>query len=231
MLRPMADFRYAQYCPLARATEIVGERWTLLVVRELLLGSKRFSDLKRALPGVSPSILSDRLGRLEERGVVHRRELPPPTPASLYELSESGRGLVPAMLELARWGARFLDRSLPDDHFEAAWLRLGFIAFARKSPTPDRSFVIRVEGPDPVAFYVAGGAQGTAVSEDLAPADATLWVASPLALFALASRRLEPAQALRGGAIRIEGDPDALDDFPELFDMALEAPSPQPTGE
>jgi DNA-binding HxlR family transcriptional regulator len=225
----VTDFRYAQYCPLARATEIVGERWTLLVIRELLLGSKRFSDLKRALPGVSPSILSDRLGRLEERGVVHRRELPPPTPASLYELSEIGRGLVPAMLDLARWGARFLHRSLPGDHFEAAWLRLGFLAFARKTPTPARSIAIRVEGPDAVAFHVAGGEHGTAVTDGLAPAETTLWVASPLALFGLARRQLAPSEALRSGAIRVDGDPTVLDDFPELFDMAPEVPSPQPT--
>lgn len=231
MLPSVSDFRYAQYCPLARATEIVGERWTLLVIRELLLGSKRFSDLKRALPGVSPSILSERLARLEERGVICRRELPPPTPASLYELSESGRGLLPVMLELARWGAQFLDRSLPDDHFEAAWLRLGFTAFARKTAVPERTFTIRVDGSDEAAFHVVGGEHGTRVHEGLAPAGATLHVTSPLALFALASRRLAPTEALHSGAIRVDGDAAALDDFPELFDMAPEATSPQPTGE
>ena len=71
----MAEFRYAQYCPLARAAEVVGERWTLLVVRELLLGPKRFSDLKRALLGVSTSVLSERLARLEERGVVSSQKV------------------------------------------------------------------------------------------------------------------------------------------------------------
>jgi len=227
----VSDFRYAQYCPLARATEILGERWTLLVIRELLLGSKRFSDLKRALPGVSPSILSDRLGRLEDRGVIRRLELPPPTPASLYELSESGRGLVPAMLELARWGAQFLDRPLPEDHFEAAWLRLGFTAFARKAGSPKRTFAIRVDGSDELSFQVAGGEHGTTVNDGIVPADTTLRVASPLAVLALASRRLTPSEALRSGAIRVEGDAAALDDFPELFDMAPGSTSPQPTGE
>jgi DNA-binding HxlR family transcriptional regulator len=180
-LRALTEFRYAQHCPLARATEVVGERWTLLVVRELLLGPKRFSDLKRALVGVSTSVLSDRLARLEDRGVIARRELPPPTPAALYELGEIGRGLVPAMVELARWGFRFLDRFHSGDHFEPAWLRLGFTAFARKTPTP---------------------------------------------LFALAAGRLALEDAVRSGAIRVEGDVAALDDFPELFDMAPDGSEP-----
>jgi DNA-binding HxlR family transcriptional regulator len=226
ILRDLTEFRYAQHCPLARATEVVGERWTLLVVRELLLGPKRFSDLKRALVGVSPSVLSDRLARLEDRGVIARRELPPPTPAALYELGEIGRGLVPAMVELARWGFRFLDRFHSGDHFEPAWLRLGFTAFARKTPTPARVFVITVEGRGEVAFHVAGGEDGTAVRDGRAPADATLCVASPLALFALAAGRLALEDAVRSGAIRVEGDVAALDDFPELFDMAPDGSEP-----
>jgi len=216
----VSEFRYSQYCPLARAAEGVGERWTLLMVRELLLGPKRFSDLKRALAGVSTSVLSERLARLEARGLIERRELPPPTPATLYELSESGNGLVPAMLELARWGARFLESPRSGDHFEPAWLRLGCTAFARKTPTPARVFAISVEGHEAEAFHVVGGEAGTAVGEGLAPADVVLRVSTPLALFALAARQLAPEEALRSGAIRVEGDAAALDDFPELFDMA-----------
>ena len=87
------------------------------------------------------------------------------------------------------------------------------------------------EGPDEAAFHVAGGKRGTTVTEGLGPADATLRVASPLALFALASRKLAPGEALRSGAVRVEGDPAALDDFPELFDMDPAYSGPQPTGE
>jgi DNA-binding HxlR family transcriptional regulator len=226
----VSEFRYAQFCPLARATEVVGERWTLLVIRELLLGPRRFSDLKRTLAGVSPSVLSERLTRLEARGVIRRRELPPPTPATLYELADSGRALVPALLELARWGARFLQRSEPGDHFEAAWLRLGFLAFARRSRTPGRSFAIRVGGEGGTAFRVAGGADGTRVTEDDQPSDATVAADSPLAVFALASGQLDPGDAVASGAIRVEGDVSALADFPDLFDLASDSPSPQATG-
>ena len=104
----MAEFRYAQYCPLARAAELLGERWTLLVVRDLLMGPQRFTDLRGRLPGVSPSVLSERLARLEERGVVCRRTLPPPAPAIVYELTEAGRALDKAVAALASFGMRFL---------------------------------------------------------------------------------------------------------------------------
>ena len=94
----MARFRYDQFCPLACAAEIVGERWTLLVLRELLLGSQRFSDLKRRLPGLSSSILAERLERLEERWIVERQSSAPPTPAALYALTPLGRAFEPARL-------------------------------------------------------------------------------------------------------------------------------------
>ena len=96
----MSEFRYAQFCPLARAAEVVGERWTLLIARELLLGPKRFSDLREALAGVSSSVLADRLARLERRDVVAWRRLPPPAAARVYELTETGRALEPVVLAL-----------------------------------------------------------------------------------------------------------------------------------
>ncbi len=79
----VGSFRYAQFCPLACAAEILGERWTLLILRELFVGPQRFTDLRRRLPGISSSILATRLARLEERGIVARSSLAPPTPAAL----------------------------------------------------------------------------------------------------------------------------------------------------
>src|SRR3990170_4910731 len=96
--------RYSQFCALARAAEILGERWTLLIIRELLLRQKRFSDLSDRLSGVSPTVLTARLNALVEHGVVQRVTLPPPFNAQVYELTPIGLGLKPAIRELIRWG-------------------------------------------------------------------------------------------------------------------------------
>ncbi|WP_410809261.1 winged helix-turn-helix transcriptional regulator [Micromonospora sp. 067-2] len=97
---------YGDACGIARALDVVGERWALLVVRELLLGRQRFSDLRRALPGASSNMLTDRLRELESRDVVHRHRLPPPAASVVYELTESGRELEPIVLALGGWGLR-----------------------------------------------------------------------------------------------------------------------------
>lgn len=95
---------YGDLCGVARGLDVVGERWALLVVRDLLLGPKRFSDLLGGLPGVSPNVLSQRLRDLAEHGVVRRSDLGPPARVHLYELTEWGRELEPVLLALGRWG-------------------------------------------------------------------------------------------------------------------------------
>ena len=97
---------YDDPCGLARALDLVGERWAMLVVRELMLGPKRFSDLRRGLPALSQNVLAQRLRELEEAGVLTRRRLEPPASTWAYELTERGRGLEPALLALSAWGSR-----------------------------------------------------------------------------------------------------------------------------
>src|SRR3954470_2169992 len=97
---------YGEACRFAHALDLVGERWALLVVRELLLGPKRYTDLREGLPRASTNILAERLRELEERGVVRRRKLPAPYGASVYELTEWGRELEPIVAQLGAWGAR-----------------------------------------------------------------------------------------------------------------------------
>ena len=95
---------YGDACGIARALDVVGDRWALLVVRDLLLGPKRFTDLRAGLPNVSPDVLSQRLRELEAGGLLARRRLPPPAAAQVYELTARGRALEPVLLELGRWG-------------------------------------------------------------------------------------------------------------------------------
>ncbi len=97
---------YGDRCGIARALDAVGDRWALLVVRELLLGPKRFTDLRGGLPKVSPDVLAQRLRELEEHGVLRRAHLPPPAASQVYELTERGRELEPVILALGRWGSR-----------------------------------------------------------------------------------------------------------------------------
>jgi DNA-binding HxlR family transcriptional regulator len=218
----VTEFRYAQFCPLARAAEILAERWTLLIVRELLLGPQRFSDLRRRLPGVSSSVLSARMAQLEARALVVRRELPPPAPAQVFELSEVGAALRPVVLEMARWGAHFLEAPQPGDHFEPDWLRLGFDMLARRSPTPALRVGIRVpHASGEVAFCVVGGTEGTRIVLDspLAAPEPDLILEGPaLVLLGLASGGLTPEQALAHPELRSTGERAELADFVALFD-------------
>lgn len=113
---------YEQFCPLARAMDVIGDRWAMLVLRELFFGSKRFSDLERRLDGIAPNLLSRRLKELEASGLIRRRRLDPPAPAMVYELTERARGLETAMLELAKWGTQFLGTFEGDEAFNVEWL-------------------------------------------------------------------------------------------------------------
>ncbi|MDH4104407.1 MAG: helix-turn-helix transcriptional regulator [Thermoleophilia bacterium] len=113
---------YHQYCPIACALDLVGERWSLLVVRELLEhGELRYSDLNASLDGCGTNILASRLKQLEQGGVVRRRRLPPPASATVYELTEYGQGLRPVMHQLAHWGARVMGPPRAED-LEPGWL-------------------------------------------------------------------------------------------------------------
>lgn len=104
--RPARRRSYDQFCAGARALDAVGDRWTLLIVRELLAGPRRYTDLHADLPGVSTDVLASRLKDMEQGGLATRRKLPPPAAASVYELTERGHGLLPVLAALAEWGAR-----------------------------------------------------------------------------------------------------------------------------
>lgn len=114
--------RYEQYCPMAHALDLVGDRWALLVIRELMHGPKRYTDLVERLPGIGTNILATRLRDLERHGLVGRRTLPPPAASKVYELTDYGQALRPAMRELALWGARSLGPPTNESEFFPGWL-------------------------------------------------------------------------------------------------------------
>ena len=134
---------YSQYCPVAHALDVVGERWSLLIVRELLHGPLRYTDLQDRLPGIGSNILAGRLRDLETHGVLEKRKLPPPTPVTVYELTAWGRALHPVLQQLARWGAAVLGP--PDESFAGppGWLEHA-LRLAVSLTAPDGRFVFHV---------------------------------------------------------------------------------------
>ncbi|GAA2806874.1 helix-turn-helix domain-containing protein [Streptomyces showdoensis] len=158
---------YDQYCAAARALDAVGDRWTLLIVRELLAGPRRYTDLHADLPGVSTDMLAGRLKDMEGAELVTRRRLPPPVSAAVYELTDRGRELLPVLRALAAWGAPALDAPRPTDAVRAHWFAIPLLTALE----PLGARVVQVT-LDEGEFHVRTGADGRAQYGDGAAVDA-----------------------------------------------------------
>jgi DNA-binding HxlR family transcriptional regulator/putative sterol carrier protein len=208
---------YGDACGIPRALDRVGERWGLLIVRELLLGPKRFTDLRTGLPHASPNVLSERLRELEQAGVLTRRTLPPPAAARVYELTEWGHELEPVLDALGRWGARaplappevgmsfdahilslrtLFDPTLAEGFAATLALRLGEEHF-RAVVADGRLTIERGEASDPDAIVDTNAET----------------------LLALAHRRRRLGEAIGTGEITVEGDLRVVERFVDLFTM------------
>jgi len=216
----MSGTRYNQFCALARAAEIVGERWTLLIVRELLLSPMRFGDLRERLDDISPALLTDRLNALVDAGVVQRTALPAPFNAQVYELTETGRAIQPAIRELIRWGGRFLFPMREGDTFEPDWVLLALDAIARRTPTPVCRIGLRVPHPDGSAgFVIEGGPEGTRIAKGDLPGGALIEARFDVLLQILA-KQVPLNAAIANRQARVEGSARTLRTLPDLFDLA-----------
>jgi DNA-binding HxlR family transcriptional regulator/putative sterol carrier protein len=218
MIDAMATTRtYGDGCGIAYGLDLVGERWALLVVRELLLGPKRFTDLRAGLPNASPNVLSERLRELERAGVVRRRKLPPPAGSRVYELTDWGRELEETVISLGRWAARSpsrpTDAPIGVDSIVLALRALfdsgaahGLRASYELRLGEDR---FRIEVADDEIEVARGGADQADATIDTDPGtlDAVLWGGLPL------------ADAQRAGKMTIEGDNAAVVRFVRLFPM------------
>jgi DNA-binding HxlR family transcriptional regulator len=204
------EFRYPQFCAIARAAEIVGERWTILIVRELFFGQQRFSDLRRRLSDVSPSVLAERLATLEQRGLVRKLELAPPAASVVYELTESGRGLGPVLMALAQWGSQFLLPLRPGEQLDADRVRFGLGFYARKGATPEIAIELRVRDSERVHRLVArGGGAGTTLSDVAAEEAALVLEGEPLDLVAVVLDAPEGRDAVKRSRVKVLAGPRA----------------------
>ena len=152
---------YGQFCGLARSLDRIGDRWTLLIVRELLLGDRTFRDLQTALEGISPSLLTQRLTELAGDGLVERNAAPQRSKGVEYSLTDAGRGLEPVIIELIRWGARWMLEGPGDDEVDPRWAPLALRALLEGRRSRRGRIHIDVDG---VAVTVAGSMGGLRVT-------------------------------------------------------------------
>jgi DNA-binding HxlR family transcriptional regulator len=216
---------YGQSCAIARGLEAVGGRWTLLVVRELLIGPRRFTDLATNLPGVPSSLLGSRLRELETAGLVHRRRLPPPAASTVYELTEGGRALEDVVLAVGRWATLFGRRVTPEDAARPVWQLYALKGAFRPEAAAgvDRTFEMHF-GDHVVAAEVRRGrlrlSEGSAVAADLV-------VKTEFRTFMeLVADRLALADARKHGLITLEGGTSG--DLERLFEVFSVRPQEVP---
>ena len=206
---------YGQYCGFARALETIGERWALMIVRDLMVGPKRFSDLQRGLVGIPSNILTARLKEMEQSGIVRRRLLPRPAGSVVYELTSDGLELESAVYALGRWGAKRLgdprdyETVTPDSLVMA--LRTTFQPKAAKGVNVSYEF----RAGDVVWYAKVKGGKLEAEPGPLPDADAVI-EGGPI-LRPLMAREITPGEALKSGAVKVRGRKELLDLFVELF--------------
>jgi DNA-binding HxlR family transcriptional regulator len=215
--------RYDQYCPVCHALGLVGERWALLVVRELLKGPKRYTDLLEGMPGIGTNVLAARLKELEEGGVVQKRKLPPPAASTVYELTEYGRELEEPLYALARWGARSLPPPTKSQEFYPDWGLNAFAALLDPEAAAGLSatYVVRV-ADDVYAIRLEDGKVHVEPGE---ASDADLdFTTDQGTFFGMASGALDPRAASAEGRVTIGvGNAAALERFFSVFNFAHRA--------
>lgn len=190
---------YEQFCGLARSLDRVGDRWTLLIVRELLLGDRSFRQLQAALSGISPSLLTKRLTELANDGLVVRNVAPQRSKSVEYHLTDAGRSLEPVIIELIRWGTRWMLHGRGDDHVDARWAPLALRALLEGQPSRQGRVHLDVDGVE-VTITGSGGRRRVTPGHRGKP-DAT--VAGPLpVILAIAA----DATVLQDSGAAVSGD-------------------------
>ena len=208
---------YHDLCGLSHALELVGERWAILILRELSYGPKRFTDIRSGLPGASPNVLSQRLRELEAHGIVARRTLAPPAASKVYELTEWGRELEPTLRSLGRWAAR--SPHFPDSgHFSPSSMAMNLetMFLSDQATGVHLTFGLRL-GDEYFRLVIDDGTLEVERGEPDEP-DATIET-DPMTLIEVLYYGSELGAAEAAGAMRIDGDHDAVAKLPSLFEL------------
>src|SRR5256884_1352386 len=205
----MPEHRYQQFCALARALDVAGDRGTLMIVRELAPGPRRLTDLIDGLPGVSRKLLTGRLRALERDGITARRELPPPAARQVYELTHDGRDLATAMAPLIAWGARRIGDRKPRETFRARWPAVAMVALADREAAKGVSETYQyLVGDSAFHFTVDGGS--IELHDGRAEDPAVTWSTDEETWADLASGRISFSSATAKGALSGAAEPQAV---------------------
>jgi DNA-binding HxlR family transcriptional regulator len=212
---------YGDQCGVARSLDVIGERWALLIVRELLLGPKRFNDLLAGLPGASPNVVSQRLRELTGSGVVRHRDLGPPARVGVYELTDWGRELEPVIVHLGQWGTR---APLPDD---AGWSLDSLLIALQGTADPvvvNGRYELRV-GAD--VFTVDGTSGSVRVRRGTADRPEAVLTTDADTLHDVTLGMHPIADAVGSGVLRLDGDPRAINGLTSLLQALTSSPRPE----
>jgi DNA-binding HxlR family transcriptional regulator len=206
---------YGQYCGLARALDMVGERWGFLIIRDLLVRPRRYTDLRHGLPRIPTNILSARLRELEDAGIVRRTVLPRPSGSVVYELTEYGSQLEDIVLQLGRWGAQKLGEPASDEIVTVESMIMAMRSTFRPEAAKGLSATYELRmGPIVLHMRIKKGKLDVGEGP-LEGADAVI-EAGP-AIKAILAGEISPADALANGSVHLTGDPNLLNRFAEVF--------------
>lgn len=214
--RVVAKRSYNQYCAVARGLDLIGDRWTLLLVRELVLGPKRYGDLLAASPGIGTNLLADRLREMEAQGLVERVTLPPPAGSTVYRLTEAGGELETVVRAIGRWGARFMGPRRADERLSPG----AYFVAIRERFRPERAaglheaYEFRVDGR---VFEVRVDHGTCTTSEGSANAPVAVFTMRAEALNQFFLGQVTATQAIADRSVQVTGDSGALARFQEVF--------------
>ena len=212
----MPEHRYQQYCALARTLDVAGDRWTLLIVRELTPGPRRFTDLLDGLPGVSRNLLTERLRALERDGIIARQELPPPAARQVYELTDDGRDLAVAMGPLIAWGARRIGDRKPGESFRARWPAVAMVGLADREAARGVSETYEYLVGDSAFHFTVD--DGSVELHDGRARDPAVTLSTDEETWAdIASGKITVSSATAAGTLTVAGDREAAKRLRKIF--------------
>ena len=214
----MSKRTYQQFCPLAYSLDVIGERWTLLIVRELMFGPRRYSDLLRGLPGIGTNLLAKRLKELEVEGIIEQKTLPPPAASKVYDLTEFGNGLRTVVTAMSQWGMGYLQIPIPDEaSFGIVQSMSSFMLMFHPPNAENITLTCQIHNEDD-AFFVSVNDGKITVGQGITPhPDVTIQANLKIIPDIIAGlTTLDEAQSSQDFEL-LQGDPEKASTFFSLF--------------